>query len=101
MTLFGPRQSNVTEVGLVSVQWTLSAAMLVSAAITVTTRVCGDGSARPRASRTVNVTVYVPGWEKMTAPGFCSVEEGAPPPKSHAYPSGRLPSGSVAVAANV
>src|SRR5262245_11729401 len=82
------------------VQWMPSVAMLMSAGLTVTTRVCGVGSARPSASRTPSVTVYVPGFENTTAPGFCIDEAGAPPPKSQLNDSGRLPSGSVAVDVN-
>ena len=57
---------------------------------TVTTRLSGVGSARPRPSVTVKVTVNVPALANATRPGFCWVEFAAPPPKFHAKVSGRL-----------
>src|SRR6185503_3388344 len=65
-----------------------------AAPVTVTVRVAGEGSARPSASVTVNVTVKVPALLNTTAPGSSTVEFVAPPPKFHANVSGRLLFGS-------
>src|SRR6185436_20086481 len=67
------------------------------AAFTVMVRVSGVGSEAPRASATVNVTVYVPAVLNTTAPGSSTELLAAPPPKFHANVSGRLLFGSVPV----
>jgi hypothetical protein len=53
---------------------------------TVIVRVGGLGSVFPALSVTVNTAVYVPAFEKVTAPVFASVlVPGVPPRKTHEY----------------
>ena len=73
---------------------------LVVGHFTVMCRMAGVGSASPRWSVTVKVTVNVPARLKTTAPGSSTVWFAAPPPKSHRKASGRSPSGSVPVPVN-
>ena len=54
--------------------------VVVVGGVTVTVRVAGVGSARPRASVTVSCTVKVPAVLNTTV-GFCSALLVAPPPK--------------------
>ena len=67
--------------------------------VTVTVRVAGVGSANPKESVTVNVTVKVPALLNVTDPGSCVVELEIPEPvpKFHRYVSGVLLSGSLPV----
>ena len=48
--------------------------------VTVIVRVAGLGSVRPRLSVTVRDAVKVPGFAKLTEPGFCDeLDLGLPP----------------------
>ena len=59
--------------------------------------VAGVGSAAPKASMQVKVTVKVPAVANVTGPGLITITSEAPPPKVHREVKGVVLSGAVQV----